>query len=93
MERDTQHYYKQYRQIRPDGNKFCGVKLKELPELEQLFEGNIFVYSLEPTKPDGDKEEAEDKENEPEIAAQLIYRSLCHYTSTLYLNLHQQHFS
>ncbi|KAL9973270.1 hypothetical protein ACROYT_G019700 [Oculina patagonica] len=48
---------------------------------------------MEPTKPDGDEEEAEDKENEPEIAAQLMYRSLCHYTSTLYLNLHQHHFS
>ena len=93
VERDTQHYYEQFRQTRPEGKKFCGVKLKELPELEQLFEVNIFVYSLEPTKPDGDEEAAEDNENEPEIAAQLIYRSLCHYTSTLYLNLHQQHFS
>ena len=91
--RDTQHYYEQYRQTRPEGKKFCGVKLKELPELEQLFEVNIFVYLLEPTKPDGDVEEAEDKVNEPEIAAQLIYRSFCHYTSTLYLNLHQRHFS
>ena len=27
-----------------------------------------------------------------EIAAQLIYRCLCHHSSTLYLNLYQNHF-
>ena len=73
--------------------KFCGVKLKELPDLENLFEVDIFVYSLEPTKPDGEDEEAEDDDAKPEIAAKLLHRSLCHYPSTLYLNLHQRHFS
>ena len=97
LERDAKHYYEQYRETRPDKKKFCGVKLKELPELEHLYEVNIFVYSLGPTKPDGeegeDDTEKDDQDFIPEIAAQLIHRSLCHYPSTLYLNLYQNHFS
>ena len=57
---------------------------------------NIFVYSLQPTKPDGEDEEVEVKEDDdakPETAAQLLHRSLCHYPSTLCLNLDQRHFS
>ena len=57
----------------PEKKKFCGVKLKELIDLEHLYEVNIFVYSLEPTKPDGEEgEEDIEKEEEdfaPEIAA------------------------
>ena len=97
LERDAQHYCERYRKFFPEKNKFCGVKLKELIDLEHLYEVNIFVYSLEPTKPDGEEgEEDIEKEEEdfaPEIAAQLIHRSLCHYPSTLYLNLYQNHFS
>ena len=71
------------------------MKLKELHDLEHLYEINIFVYSLEPTKTDGEDEDEiqDDTDAKPEIAAQLIYRSLCHYPSTLYLNLYQHHFS
>ena len=65
--------------------------MKELINLEHLYEVNVFVYSLEPTKPAG--EEGEEEDFAPEIAAQLIHRSLCHYPSTLYLNLCQNHFS
>ena len=75
---------------------FLGVKLKELPDLELLYEVNISVYSLEPTKPDGeegDEDNTEEENTVPDIAAQLVHRSLCHYPSTLYLNLHQNHFS
>ena len=92
-----EHYYERHREFFPEKKKFCGVKLKELIDLEHLYEVNIFVYSLEPTKPDGEEgEEDIEKEEEdfaPEIAAQLIHRSLCHYPSTLYLNLYQNHFS
>ena len=92
-----EHYYERHREFFPEKKKFCGVKLKELIDLEQLYEVNIFVYSLEPTKPDGEEgEEDIEKEEEdfaPEITAQLIHRSLCHYPSTLYLNLYQNHFS
>ncbi|CAH3132565.1 unnamed protein product [Porites lobata] len=97
LERDAKHYYEKYREFFPEKKKFCGVKLKELIDLEHLYEVNIFVYSLEPTKPDGEEgEEDIEKEEEdfaPEIAAQLTHRSLCHYPSTLYLNLYQNHFS
>ena len=53
---------------------------------------------MEPTKPNGEEEEQDESEQEngdskPEIAAQLVHRSLCHYPSTLYLNLYRHHFS
>ena len=67
LERDAQHYYEQYTESVPEKKKFCEV--------------NIFVYSLEPTKPDG--EEGEEDNTEEDIVAQLIHRSLCHYPSTL----------
>lgn len=55
---------------------------------------NIFVYSLEPTKPDGDDEDdTNEVEDQPEISAQLVYRSLSKHSTTLYLNLYQNHFS
>ena len=97
LERDAKHYYEKYRETLFDRNKFCGVKLKELPDIEHLFEVNIFVYVLEPTKPDeeeGDEDIEKEKEDfAPEIAAQLVHRSLCHYSSTLCLNVYQNHFS
>ena len=96
LERDAKHYYEKYRETLFDRKKLCGVKLKELPDIEHLFEVNIFVYALEPTKPDGEEEDENNTEEEntvPDIAAQLIHRSLCHYPSTLYLNLYQNHFS
>ena len=97
LERDAKHYYERYRETFPEKKKFCGVKLTELSDLEHLFEVNLFVYCLEPTKHDGEEGEEdtikEDKGSTPEIAAQLIHRSLCHYPSTLYLNLYQNHFS
>ena len=72
------------------------MKLKELTDLEHLYEVNISVYSLEPTKPDGEEGDEDNNEEEntvPNIAAQLVHSSLCHYPSTLYLNLYQNHFS
>ena len=46
----------------PTKNKVCGVKLKDLPELEHN-EINIVVYSIEPTKPD-EEEGEDDKEKD-----------------------------
>ena len=60
---------------------------------------NLFAYSLEPTKPDGEEGEDQDEidqengDSKHEITAQLIHRFLCHYQSSLCLNLHQRHFS
>ena len=94
LECDTQHYYKRYRATRPDDKEFRGVKLEEILDLELLFEVIIFVYLLEPTKPDGDDDDdTYNDDNQPEITAQLVHRSLSHYSSTLYLNLYGQHFS
>ena len=42
LERDTRHFYEQYSQ----DDDFDGVTLEELPELEKLFELNIYVYRL-----------------------------------------------
>ena len=74
---------------------FYGVTLEEIPDLEKFFEVNVFVYSLESTKEDGEKgdENNEEEKEKPEIAANLVYRSQRHYACTLYLNLHKKHFS
>ena len=97
FERDTQHCFERYRQNVLEKKKFSGVKLEDLLALDSLFEVNICVYSLEPTKTNGEDgaDESEDENNSPlpETAAQLIYRSLCNHSSTLYLNLYQNHFS
>ena len=42
IERDTQHSYEQY----SEDDDFDGVTLEELPELEKLFQLNIYVYRL-----------------------------------------------
>ena len=68
---------------------------------DQVFEEPFQITTAadlphEPTKPDGeegDEDNTEEENTVPDIAAQLIHRSLCHYPSTLYLNLYQNHFS
>ena len=42
LERDTKHFYEQY----SDGEEFDGVTLEKLPDLEKMFELNIYVYRL-----------------------------------------------
>ena len=72
------------------------MDLADLPVLEKLFEVNIAVYSLEPTRPDaeeGDEEPETPEEDHPEIAARLIRRYHCRYPTTMYLNLYRNHFS
>ena len=80
-ERDAQHYYEWYREFFPEKKKFIGVKLKELTDLEHLYEVNISAYSLEPTKPggeEGDEDNTAEENTVPDIAAQLVHSSLCH---------------
>ena len=91
LERDTKHYYQQYRDAGLSKKKFHGVKLSELDDLEKLYEVNIQVYSLAPTQ--SHSEDEDNEENTPEIAATLLRRSHRHYSSTLYLNLYENHFS
>ena len=81
LERDTHHFYEQY----SDAEEFDGVTLEELPELEKLFELNIYVYRL--------VELHDENEDKTEIVAQLIQRSHRTYANSMYLNLYGSHFS
>ena len=90
LERDSQSYYRQYREAGRSKKRFHGVKLSQLDDLEKLYEVNIQVYSLAPTQTHSEDNEDEDT---PDIAATLLYRSHRHYSSTLYLNLYENHFS
>ena len=89
LERDTKHYYQQYREAGLAKKKFRGVKLSELDELEKLYEVNVQVYNLAPTQTHSEEQE----ETRPDVAAILLRRSHRLYESTLYLNLYERHFS
>ena len=62
--------------------EFAGVTLDDLYRVETTFQTNVCVYQL--VKPD-----AEDGMS----TAELVRRSLCKYPETMYLNLHETHFS
>jgi hypothetical protein len=81
LERDTQHFYEQY----SEDDDFDGVTLEELPELEKLFELNIYVYRL--------TELHDEDQDTTEVVAQLIQRSHRRYANSMYLNLYGSHFS
>jgi len=91
LERDTKYCYQQYRDAGLGKKKFHGVKISELDELEKPYEVNVQVYSLAPTQ--SCEEDKDDQENAPEIAATLLRRSHRHFSSTMYLNLYEDHFS
>ena len=79
LERDTKHYYQQYREAGLAKKKFHGVQFSELDELKKLYEVNIQVYSLAPTQSHGSTEE---KEETPDITATLL-QCHHHFSSTL----------
>ena len=62
--------------------EFAGVTLDDFYRVETTFQTNVCVYKL--IKPD-----AEDGKS----TAELVRRSLCNYPETMYLNLHETHFS
>ena len=62
--------------------EFDGVALDDLYRVETTFQTNVCVYKL--VKPDGE---------DGKKTAELVRRSLCKYPTTLYLNLHETHFS
>ena len=89
-------YFTRYLQnLEQPPKKFHGVTVEEIPDLEILFEVNVFVYNLESTEDDGEEgdENNEEEKEKPEIAAHLVYRSHRHYACTLYLKMHKKHFS
>ena len=63
-----------------DVHDFTGVPLDELDKVETKFKTNICVYHL--------VEIADGK-----TTAELVRRSMGHYTETMYLNLYETHFS
>ena len=62
--------------------EFAAIMLDDLYRVETTFQTNVCMYKL--VKPD-----AEDSKS----TAELVRRSLCNYPETMYLNLHETHFS
>ena len=65
--------------------EFAGVTLDDLYRVATTFQTNVCVYKL--VKPDA--KDVEDGKS----TAELVRRSLCKYPETMYLNLHETHFS
>jgi len=79
-EHATKERFYQYcheRELNP--NKFPGVTLRELVDVEDIFEINVVVYALE----------LDDQSPEATVV-QLSHKK---YKRTMYVNLHESHFS
>ena len=74
--------YEAYDQDDVSMEEFAGVKMDYLYRVATTFQTNVCVYKL--VKPDGE---------DGTTTAELVRRSLCNYPTTLYLNLHETHFS
>ena len=74
--------YEAYDQDDVPMEEFAGVTLDDLYRVDTTFQTNVCVYKL--VKPD-----AEDGKT----TAELVRRTVCKYPDTLYLNLHETHFS
>ena len=74
--------YEAYDQDGVPMEEFAGVKMDDLYRVETTFQTNVCVYSL--VKRDGE---------DGKTIAELVRRSVCKYPDTLYLNLHETHFS
>ena len=81
VESPAKTYFHQYLQhTRKSPNKFKGVAIEDLQNIETLYAINIFVYEL--------------KEDEMgSVHAELTRRSPYKHKSTMYLNLFEDHFS
>ena len=74
--------YEAYAQNGVPMEEFDGVTVDDLYRVETTFQRKVCVYSL--VKPDGE-------DGKPTV--ELVRRSICKYPDTLYLNLHETHFS
>ena len=63
-----------------DVHDFTGVELDDLYRVETKFKTNVCVYKLVETL-------------EETTTAEHVRRSLCQFTDTMYLNLHEKHYS
>ena len=82
LELAVKKLYEAYDQDDVPMEEFAGIKLDYLYRVETTFQTNVCVYKL--VKPD-----AEDGKS----TAELVRRSLCKYPETIYLDLHETHFS
>ena len=73
--------YETYDQDNVAMEDFAGVMLDYLYHVETTFQTNVCVYKLVET----------DEEN-GKTTAELVRRSLCHYATTMHLNLHEKFF-
>ncbi|XP_071492843.1 uncharacterized protein [Diadema antillarum] len=111
LETTTKELLKSYKP-NEEINKFPGVKLSELSDVEEFFQINIIVYQLVPVGDEsigGDcgkevndvctptvsstETEKDLFSSEQTVAATLIRRGLDKFAETLYVNLHDSHFS
>ena len=63
--------------------EFAGVTLDDLYRIGTTFQTNVWLYKLVESDDDDDGKKT----------AELVRRSLCHYSGTMYLNLYETHFS
>ena len=82
LEPEVKTLYEAYNKDAVPMEKFAGIAMKDLYRVETTFQTNVCVYSL--VKPD---------EEDERPTAELVRRSICKYPTTLYLNLHETHFS
>ena len=61
-------------------NQFQGVSLEDLFRVKMVFQVNINVFKLMNVGKKG-------------VESKVVRRSLCRYSETMYLNLHENHFS
>ena len=76
--------YETYNQDHVPIERFVGITLEDLYRIETTFQTNVCVYKLV---------ESDDDDDDGKKIAELVRRSLCHYSDTMYLNLHETHFS
>ena len=76
--RDVTTLYEEYTDQPVD--TFEGVTIDELHKVEATFDVNVCVYKLVPT-------------GNEKTMAELVRRSTGHYTETMYVNLHETHYS
>ena len=76
--------YETYNQDHVPIEGFVGVTLDEIYRIETTFQTNVCVYKLV---------ESDDDDDDGKKIAELVRRSLCNYSDTMYLNLHETHFS
>ena len=81
VESPAKTYFHQYLQhTRKSPNKFKGVAIEDLQNIETLYAINIFVYELK-------------EDDMGNVYAELTRRSPYKHKSTMYLNLFEDHFS